>query len=124
MSIKALPFPFVVVVIPVYFLSVSEFDGFIDPFLFVDFEIIQADGRTQRFALCLFLLPLGSVKLKLKYSRAPTNHPIHGCRHSAADLRARKRASWDSRKYLKHMCLYLLCKHFNSEYLTLTSPLT
>lgn len=51
MSIKALPFPFVVVVIPVYSLSVSEFDGFIDPFLFVDFEIIQADGRTQRFAL-------------------------------------------------------------------------
>lgn len=50
-SIKALPFPFVVVVIPVYSLSVSEFDGFIDPFLFVDFEIIQADGRTQRFAL-------------------------------------------------------------------------
>lgn len=67
-SIKALPFPFVVVVIPVYSLSVSEFDGFIDPFLFVDFEIIQAGGRTQRFALCLFLLPLESVKLKLKYS--------------------------------------------------------
>lgn len=63
-SIKALPFPFVVVVVPVYSLSVSEFDGFIDPFLFVDFEIIQADGRTQRFALCLFLLPLESVKLK------------------------------------------------------------
>lgn len=59
-SIKALPLPFVVVDIPVYSLPVSEFNGFSCPFLFMDFETIQVDSRTQRFALCLFLLPLDS----------------------------------------------------------------